>query len=276
VANILQANYNAMTIKVDKRFSQGFSLLSTYTWSKSIDQGSEVFQIGNTFNIISDNRNINRDRGLSTFDLPHRWVTSGIVELPFGKGKRFWNGGGWANKLVGGWQFSGIFTLESGFPFTPLIRNRRTNTSYALVTERGDLIGNPYWTDQQWKDLVRAWETGTGRLYVINPASIAGTPQSGTDYAAGTFGNIPRNFFRAPYGRNLDLSVAKMTRFGEVTRLELRADILGVTNERLHRLDLAQSVFANNLLTNVGVGSIAPRAQFFNPRTIQLGLRFIF
>ena len=276
VANILQSNYNAMTVKLDKRFSQGFSLLSTYTWSKSIDQGSEVFQVGNTFNIISDNRNINRDRGVSTFDLPHRWVTSGIVELPFGKGKRFWNGSGWANKLIGGWQFSGIFTLESGFPFTPLIRNRKTNTSYALVTERGDLIGNPYWTDQQWKDLVRAWETGTGRLYVINPASIAGTPQSGTDYAAGTFGNIPRNFFRAPYGRNLDLSVAKMTRFGEVTRLELRADILGVTNERLHRLDLAQFVSANNLLTNAAVGSIAPRAQFFNPRTIQLGLRFIF
>lgn len=276
VANILQSNYNAMTIKLDKRFSQGFSLLSTYTWSKSIDQGSEVFQIGNTFNILSDNRNINRDKGVSTFDLPHRWVTSGIVELPFGKGKRFWNGGGLTDKVLGGWQFSGIFTLESGFPFTPLIRNRKTNTGYALVTERGDLIGNPYFTDQQWHDMVRAWETGNGRLYVINPASIAGTPQSGTDYAAGTFGNIPRNFFRAPYGRNLDLSVAKNTRLGETTRLELRADILGVTNERLHRLDEAQLVFANNVLTNVFVGSIPQRSALFNPRTIQLGLRFIF
>jgi hypothetical protein len=49
-----------------------------------------------------------------------------------------------------------------------------------------------------------------------------------------------------------------------------------VTNERLHRLDLAQFVSANNLLTNIAVGSIAPRAQFFNPRTIQLGVRLIF
>jgi hypothetical protein len=276
VTNILQSNYNAMTVKLDKRFSQGFSLLSTYTWSKSIDQGSEVFQVGNTFNIISDNRNINRDKGVSTFDVPHRWVTSGIVELPFGKGRRFWSGGGLTDKLVGGWQFSGIFTLESGFPFTPLIRNRRTNTSYALVTERGDLIGDPYFSGDQWDQMVRQWVAGNGRLYLINPASIAGTPQSGTDYAAGTFGNIPRNFFRAPYGRNLDLSVAKVTRLGEVTRLELRADILGVTNERLHRLDLAQFVAANNLLTNSLVGSISEYRFFFNPRTIQLGLRFVF
>jgi hypothetical protein len=113
-------------------------------------------------------------------------------------------------------------------------------------------------------------------LFVINPASIAGTPESGTDYAAGTFGNIPRNFFRAPYGRNLDLSAAKMLKFGESTRLELRADFLGVTDERLHRLDLAQFVFANNVLTNSLVGSIAPRSAMFNPRTIQLGVRFIF
>ena len=104
IANILQSRYNGVTVKVDKRFSNGYSFLATYTYSKSIDNGSELFAIGNTFNIISDNRNIDRDRGDSTFDLPHRLVISGIFELPFGKGKRFLNRGGLVDKLIGGWR----------------------------------------------------------------------------------------------------------------------------------------------------------------------------
>lgn len=270
VANILQSNYNAMTVKVDKRFARGYSLLSTYTWSKSIDQGSEVFQLGQTFGIIADNNNINLDRGLSTFDVPHRWVMSGIADLPFGKGKPFLNSSGWADKLLGGFRFSGVFTLQSGFPFTPLIRNRLANTAYALSTERGDLVGNPYFSAAEWERRVKEWETGTGRLFVIDPTSIS------LNYAPGTFGNIPRNFFRAPYGRALDLALAKVTRLGEVTRFELRADVLNVTNERLHRLDIANNVFANNVLTNPLVGSIPERRFLFNPRVIQLGLKFIF
>ncbi len=271
VTNILQGNYNALTVKVDKRFSQGYSLLSSYTFSKSIDQGSEVFALGSTFNILSDSRNINRDRGLSTFDVPHRWVTSGIVELPFGKGKAFLNQSGVVDKLFGGFRVSGAFTLQSGFPFSPNIRNRRANTGYALSTERGNLVGDPYFSEDEWKRRVSEWEAGRGgRLFLINPSAIS------LDYAPGTFGNIARNFFRAPFVRNLDFSVAKSTSFGETTRLELRVDVLGATNERLHRFDIASRVFANNLLTNPNVGSIEERNQIFAPRIIQLGARFIF
>ncbi|MGH9844780.1 MAG: carboxypeptidase regulatory-like domain-containing protein, partial [Blastocatellia bacterium] len=271
VTNILQSNYNALTVKVDKRFSQGYSLLSSYTFSKSIDQGSEVFALGSTFNILSDSRNINRDRGLSTFDVPHRWVTSGIVELPFGKGKPFLNQAGLVDKLFGGFRVSGAFTLQSGFPFSPNIRNRRANTGYALSTERGDLVGDPYFSEDEWKRRLRDWEAGVGgRLFLINPASIS------LNYAPGTFGNIARNFFRAPFARNLDFSVAKNTSFGETARLELRVDVLGATNERLHRFDIASRVFANNLLTNTGVGSIEERSLIFFPRIIQLGAKIIF
>ncbi len=271
VTNILQGNYNALTVKVDKRFSQGYSLLSSYTWSKSIDQGSEVFALGSTFNILSDSRNINRDRGLSSFDAPHRWVTSGIVELPFGKGKAFVNRGGLVDKLIGGFRVSGAFALQSGFPFSPNARNRRANTGYALSTERGDLAGEPYFSEAEWKRRVSEWEAGRGgRLFLINPASIS------LDYAPGTFGNIARNFFRAPFARNLDFSIAKSTSFGETSRFELRVDVLGATNERLHRFDIAGRVFANNLLTNPNVGSIEERNQIFAPRIIQLGAKIIF
>lgn len=268
-ANILESEYRALTVKVDKRFSRGFQFLSGYTWSRSIDQGSEVFQVGNTFNILSDSRNIDRDRGRSTFDVPHKWVTSGTVELPWGQGKR-WLNSGWPAAALGGWRVSGAFTLESGYPFTPLIRNRRSNTGYALATERGDLVGDPYWSSDEWNRLVDEWRSGTGRLFLINPASVS------LDYAAGTFGTIPRNFFRAPFGRRVDLSVAKVASLGGNQRIEFRVDVINLTSERLHRLDLSQFVAANNLLTNPLMGSIPPYVNMFNPRSIQLGLRWTF
>lgn len=271
VQNMLQSNYNALTVKVDKRFAQGFSFLSTYTWSKSIDQGSEVFALGSTFNIIADNNNINLDRGLSSFDIPHRFVTSGIYEFPFGKGKPLLNDTGWLDRLVSGFRISAVFQIQSGLPFSPNVRNRRSNTGYGLATERGDLVGDPYWSEAEWKRRLDAWERGAGgRLFLINPAAIS------LDYAPGTFGNIARNFFRVPYGRNLDFSVAKNTRLTETSRLELRVDVLGATNERLHRFDQSARVFANTLLTNPSVGSIPERNLIFAPRVLQLGARIIF
>lgn len=269
-ANILESEYNALTVKIDKRFAHGYQLLSTYTFSRSIDQGSEVFQIGNTFNILSDSRNIDRDRGRSTFDVPHRWVTSGMVELPFGQGKPLLDRGGWVDAIVGGWRLSGVFTLQSGFPFTPLIRNRRANTGYVLATERGDLVGEPYFSDEEWERRVEEWKKGDTRLFIINPASIS------LDYAPGTFGNIPRNFFRTPFGRRLDMSLAKTGSLPRGVKLQIRADVINLTSERLHRMDLSQFVFANNLLTHPFVGSIPPYKNMFNPRIIQLGLRLTF
>jgi hypothetical protein len=269
MANILESSYHAVTAKLDKRFANGYQFLTTYTWSRSIDQGSEVFAIGNTFNILANNRDPNVDRGRSSYDVPHRWVTSGTVELPFGRGRRFLDTGGVANALAGGWRLAGIFTLQSGFPFTPNIRNRRSNTGFALATERGDLVGDPYWSDSAWQQKVEEWKHGSDRLFVINPASI------GLDYPQGTFGNIPRNFFRAPFGYRLDLSLAKAHPIGPA-RLEVRADVFNVTSERLHRLDLSQAVRATNFLTNATVGSIAPYAFMFNPRVIQVSAKLTF
>ena len=269
--NVLQSNYNAGTIKLDKRFSSGYSFLVTYTYSKSIDQGSEVFALGSTFNILANNNDFNLDKGLSTFDVPHRFVASGIYEFPFGKGKTFLNNSGWLDKIVGGWRTSVAFQLQSGYPFSPNIRNRRANTGYSLSTERGNLIGDPNWSDEEWERRLANWEAGIGgNLFLINPAAIS------LDYPPGTFGNIPRNFFRAPFGRNLDFSVAKSTGLAESLRRELRVDVIGATNERLHRFDTASRVLANNLLTNVNVGSIPVRRAIFGPRIIQLGLRFVF
>ncbi len=269
VANVLESNYNAGTAKVTKRFTQGYSFTSTYTWSKNIDQGAEIFTIFANHAFIANNLNFNDSRGVSALDIPHRWVTNGIVELPFGKGKRFWNSGGLTDKLIGGWRFSGILTFQSGLPINPYIFNRLTNTGLS-IPERGDLVGNPYLTGAAWDEAVRAWEKDGARLFLIQPGAIS------LNYAPGTLGTIPRNFFRAPYGRLLNLSAAKVTRFGETKSLEVRMDMFNVTREVLHRLGSATNYTHANALTSPLLGSMLPRANFFAPHILQLGVRITF
>ena len=183
--------------------------------------------------------------------------------MPFGKGQPFLNG-------AAGGPFSRVpllrvLNLTIRLPFTPLFAPLST-PGYVLATERGDLVARL----TSPTGMKRRVGNGTRDGPLIRPQ-----PASTAHYAPGTFGNIPL-LFRAPYGRALDLALAKVTRLGEVTRFELRADILNVTNERLHRLDIANNVFANNVLTNPLVGSIPERRFLFNPRVIQLGLKFIF
>jgi hypothetical protein len=270
VSNVLESEYHALTVRVDKRFSRGYQFLSGYTWSRSIDQGSEVFAVGNTFNILPNNQDLNFDRGRSSYDLPHRWVSSGTVELPFGRQRRWLSQPGILETIAGGWLFSGIFTLQSGFPFTMDVRNLRSNTGYALATERGDLIGDPYWSGDEWKRLVDEWKRGSDFLFLIDRGAID------LNYPMGTFGNIPRNFFRTPYGYQLDLALHKRTALPGRARLDLRLDAINATSERLHRLTLVSSVRAQNLLTNPTGGAIPPYRNMFNPRILQLSARLSF
>jgi hypothetical protein len=270
VANVLESNYNAATLKVEKRFSKGYSFLSSYTWSKALDQGAEVFSVVSNHAFLPDNNDFNANRGVSVFDVPHRWVSSGSYELPFGKGKMFLNQGGIVDALLGGWRLSGIFTLQSGMPFQPsILGNRFTNTGISVI-ERGDYGDVSPFTDAEWQAALAAWRRGA-RLFFIKPGTI------NINYAPGTGGNIGRNAFRTPYGRRLDLSLAKVTKLGENMRFELRVDMFDVSREVLHRPSIANSVAALTFLTNPAVvGSIPGRNLFFIPYIIQVGGRFTF
>jgi hypothetical protein len=272
VANVLKSSYNAGTAELEKRFSDGYGFTSTYTWSKSIDQGAEVFTLGQNHAFLPNNHDFDANRGVSAFDVPHRWVTNGIVELPFGRNKRYLNQGGLVDKLAGGWRFSGIFTLQSGLPFQPYTLAGRTNTGISIL-ERGDLaLTDPYLSGDEWDEAVRNWHNGQ-RLFFIRPGAI------NINYAQGTPGNIGRNIFRAPYGRRLDLQVAKVTKLGESASLELRMDVFDVTREVLHLTFINGSVTGAAVLNpaNIAiVGSIPGRNIFFRPHTIQVGGRITF
>jgi hypothetical protein len=268
VANVLSADYHALTVKVDKRFSNGFGFLSTYTWSKSIDEGAETGSLGQNHAFLPNNLDFKAGRGVSLLDIPHRWVTSGNFDLPFGRGKQFLNQGGIVNALFGGWRLSGIFQIQSGQPFSPylLTAASRTNTGVQVV-ERGNYGNITPYTDAEWNAALEAWRNGA-RLYIIRPDAI--------DLNYTGLGNISRNAFRYLHTRRLDLSMAKVTSFGERARLELRFDMFNVTREILHNPVFHTQVAGANALTNPLRGSIPGKTIFFLPHTIQLGARITF
>ena len=268
VSNVLKAWYDGLTIKVDKRFSDGYSFLSTYTWSHSVDQGAETGSLGQNHAFLPNNLDFNAGKGVSLLDIPHRWVTSGTAELPFGKGKWFLNTGGIVNALVGGWRLSGIFTLQSGQPFSPYLLTAagHTNTGVSVV-ERGNFGNVSGYTSDEWKQALEAWRNGQ-RLFIIKPGTI--------DLNYTGLGNIPRNAFRYLYTRRLDLSLSKVTRFSENMGLEIRADMFNATQEILHNPVFHTQVAGANALTNPLAGSIPAKSIYFLPHTIQLGVRFTF
>src|SRR5207244_7664221 len=112
------SHYNALYLKLQKRFSHGVSFLSSFSYGKSIDNGSGIRTTDGDSLTPSNNYDLELERGLSTFDFRRRWTNSWLYELPVGKGKRFLKDDRLANFVLGGWQFGGILTLQDGFPLT--------------------------------------------------------------------------------------------------------------------------------------------------------------
>src|SRR5256712_7685394 len=124
-----KANYNALSVKLQRRFSKGLTYLFGYTWSRSIDTGSAI-RVHDTDTLFpQDSSNLRAERSRSSFDVAHRTVTSLLYDLPVGKGRRFLNRSGAADAVVGGWQLGSIFTLQSGFPETVITSKDQSNTA---------------------------------------------------------------------------------------------------------------------------------------------------
>jgi hypothetical protein len=118
ISNQGASSYNGLLMSLRKRMSNGLQFDFNYTWSNSIDNGSSVV---NTVagGLVCDLRDLRVCRGPSDFDIHHLVNANFIYELPFGKGKMFLGDAGkWKDRLVGGWEVSGIYTARSGLPFS--------------------------------------------------------------------------------------------------------------------------------------------------------------
>ena len=186
--NYGRSNYNAFTAKLEKRFTHGYSFLVAYTYSKAIDIG-----ITDDFSALS--RDFFRyDRGVSDYDVPHRFVASYSYRLPFGRGQQFLNHAPLAlDYLVGGWQFNGITTLSAGQYSTPGIPENLNIGAFSA--SRPNLVGNP-------KAGRTVPKPGSSTNQYFNAAAYA-LPNFGVPGSAG------RNSLEQPGFENFDLSLFK-------------------------------------------------------------------
>ena len=132
--------FQGVSLKGEKRLSGGFSMLASYSWSKSLDTGS-ILEAGPLW---TDPRNQwATAKGPSTYDAPHRFVVSYHYELPFGRNKQFGNDlSGAANLILGGWGVRGVTFFQSGFAYDPSVALARANICAAACSARPDRISD--------------------------------------------------------------------------------------------------------------------------------------
>jgi len=212
------SSYNAMQVKLEKRYSHGFNLLVAYTWSKLMDNipASETGFPGGSFGGtgIQDWDNLHAERAISSFDTPQYLAINGIYELPFGQGRQFFNHGKLANYLIGGWQLNGITSIVSGTPQEVFVA---ANTLYNNGgTQRANWNGqNPTLHGPIPKRLNQFFNVGD----FSEPAPF-------------TYGNSPRMLsdLRAPRFVDTDLSGIKMIPIHDRLKAEFRAEAFNLFN----------------------------------------------
>jgi len=214
-----QSNYHALLLRFERRFARGFSLLSSYTWSKAISNAPQFRNAGGANGSENsppqNSYNLRAERGLAAYDLRHRLVNTFVWELPFGKGRRFAAGRA-AGAILGGWQLSGILQVQTGFPFT--------------INMNGDTAGIGGGTGGI---LIRA-NAAPGQTYKL-PASGRTTERWFNTAAfsippAFTFVNVGRNTVVGPGLVNLDTNISRSFPFGERVRLQVRGEFFNMFN----------------------------------------------
>ncbi|HYP07639.1 MAG TPA: carboxypeptidase regulatory-like domain-containing protein [Bryobacteraceae bacterium] len=233
--NGASSSYNSFQTELKRRYASGFQFSTSYTWSKAIDNISELFSYGNTaslgaFAVPTYFGGASIDRAVSAFDRPHRWVFNYTYELPWLKDKR-----NLAGRVLGGWQLSGITAYESGNPYTitngldsdGLEGTDRPNFNplgAAGVRARPDNASPTGYVNPDVTD-------AAGNPVPINPAEarFIGLPgHSGPN--VGPIGNLGRNTERAPAIKNWDVNVVKRFRIREGMSLQLRGEFYNVFN----------------------------------------------
>jgi hypothetical protein len=173
-------------------------------------------------NVTQDARNLRADRGNSDFDARHRLAINFVYELPFGREKRF--GRNWGSALdavLGGWEFSGIGTYQSGQPIFVQLSPSNQNSNTGSTRDRPDIA-----------------HVLDGILFVTNVQPVIQNRTDKTVYlnsdafsipVRGTFGNAPRNYFNGPGMENWDLMLGKNFR-KENLNIQFRAEFYNVFN----------------------------------------------
>jgi hypothetical protein len=274
------SNYNALQGSLRHSIG-GLQLNAAYTYSHSIDDSSDWNDSG-----FVDSYNLNAYRASSNFDERHIINIGYVYDLPFLKGKTL------TDKLLGGWQWSGITDIESGTPFSVYNEgggsipsdNAGVSNSFASAGSYPDLVGNP-------SAGIPQLPPGNAPL-LYNPSAFAAPTGL-------TFGNAGRNILRNPWRTNFDMALLKHFAVTESKYFEFRTEAFNVFNHREYSWlggdagSAADNANGSGITSANGVGCyggannsagdpscagnglLQPNAAH-NPRILQLALKFIF
>jgi hypothetical protein len=245
-----KAHYNSMEIKVRQSYHDGLSLLASYTWSKATDNTPGYASSSQSSGLLPQNSyNPNAEWGLSAFNVAQRFLISPVYELPFGKGQRFLANNRIASMLAGGWQISGIGTVDTGRPFT--VTNASANNSGSFNNEdRPNLIGNP----NTGPKTVAKW---------FNTAAFS------TAVPAGTFGDAGRNIVIGPGYVDIDLAIQRSFQLTEHLTMPIRFESFDVANKP----NFFNPVSAGQ---EAGTSSFGTISQADDPREMQFSIKLVF
>jgi hypothetical protein len=269
--NVLDNNdrsrYNALEFQVSRRFTRGVAFQLSYTLAKSEDTRSYDPALtligrsaaGTTATFLSSNtpydiRNREANYARSDFDRRHAIQGYFAVELPFGRGRSYWNNlNPVLDRVIGGWELAGILQRYSGRPFTVL-------SGVATVSQ---VVQAPASCNGCSPDM--------GRIVLVNGRNSFFTPEQQAMFfapPAGELGNTGRNFFTGPSQFQLDMTLSKRLRFTESINLELRAEAQNLTNTP--SFDFPTAVLPNAAFGQVGGAVVS------GSRKVQLAAKFNF
>jgi hypothetical protein len=250
-----QSNYHALFFRYEKRFTHGLSVLSAYTFSKAITNAPQYRNAGGANGSENsppqDSYNLRAERALASFDVRHRWVTSTVYELPFGKGKPYMASGVGA-AILGGWQLSGILTAQAGFPFTINLAGDTAGIgggTGGILIRANPVAGQDYKLSSDLRTTARWFNTGA----FIQPAAF-------------TFGTLGRNTVIGPGLFNVDATVARTFRIAEKFSAQLRGEFFNIANHSNYNL-------VGRIINQPNFGGVLSQ---FDPRQIQVGLKLQF
>jgi hypothetical protein len=261
------SNYHSMQARVEKRFGSAGILSANYTWAKftgNVDSYMNFLEGGaNAVGTIQDFTNLRGERSLTSFDIPNRMIASYVLELPFGKGKKFASGAtGVVGGLISGWSVNGIVTFQDGYPLALKAQNNTLASSF------GGVINYNGFTTQIRPNRVAGCDpvkTGSAQSRISGWFNTACFSQPGS-YSLGNESRTDPNL-RGHGVNNWDFTASKMTAITEKVKLQFKAEFFNLFNR----------VQFNVTNTQLGVSTFGVvTAQKNQPRLLQFALRLAF
>jgi hypothetical protein len=213
------SNYDSLQAKINRRFTRGYSALIAYTWSHNLDNGPAPPDLGLGGDYPQDPFDVASEYGNADIDVRNNLTAAQMIELPFGRGKRFLSDPNRVEDIfLGGWQLNSITTLHGGTPFN--ILSNASNSLYPGL--RPDLVGVPYVghrTKSEWFNPY-AFTVPSGQVASSTSGSIAPLVP----------GNVARNLLYGPGYTDEDVSLFKVLSLPHEMQFQVRVEAFNVLN----------------------------------------------